>query len=841
MDSSDTPPPRPTEPERAVDPGLDTVAQQPENIGAGTPVSGPASDPDHDNIKSTPGAQPPEEGQGPSLREPHRVAAGMPALTQSLRFTMRETGLTRGLGTWLKVNKKDGFDCQSCAWPSPDEHRHVFEFCENGVKALASEATQKHIGPEFFRAHSVADLAKQSDYWLELQGRLVHPMVKQAGGTHYEPIAWEDAFALMARELNALPSPNAAAFYTSGRTSNEAAFLYQLFARQFGTNNLPDCSNMCHESSGAALNEAIGIGKGCVTLEDFEHADGIFIIAQNPGTNHPRMMTVLERAKRNGATIVALNPMPEPGLMQVVNPNPQEYDARHLLQFPFKMLFNIGTPITDLWLPVRINGDMAALRGIMKEMLAEEEKRPGSVFDRDFIANYTDGSEAFFEHLRATPWDAILRGSGLTREQIRAAAEIAMKCKRIICCWAMGLTQHKNAVATIQEVMNFLLLGGHIGRRGAGPCPVRGHSNVQGDRTMGIWERMNDQFMAKLGREFGFTPPMDHGTDTVETIKAMRRGDIRFFLGLGGNFLSATPDTEFTAKALQRCRLTAHVSTKLNRAHLITGEIALILPCLGRSEIDRQAGGEQFVTVEDSMGVINPSRGHLEPASEHLRSEPAIVAGLAVATLGARTTVDWKSLVANYDRIRDHIEHVIPGFENFNGRIRRDVFYLPNDARDLRKFNNGVGKARFILSEIEPHDLGPGEYLMMTIRSHDQFNTTIYGLNDRYRGVYNGRRVIFMNADDMTESGLQQGQFVDLTSHFEGETRVAKHFMVAPFNIPRRCTATYFPEANVLVSINDTADRSNTPVSKSVVITVRPSADSAEAMAEFQRNLAPSA
>jgi molybdopterin-dependent oxidoreductase alpha subunit len=844
MDETDTHlrrlPDPPHSDDQRHEPQLDTVAQKPGNMGKGAPVSGPHVDAHLDCRAPTTGAQPPEETKGPSLREPHRVAAGMQALTQSIKFTLRETGFKRGLGSWLRVNKKDGFDCQSCAWPSPDEHRHVFEFCENGVKALASEATRKHIGPEFFREHSIAELSTHSDNWLELQGRLVHPMVRQPGGTHYEPITWEDAFQLMARELNALPSPNAAAFYTSGRTSNEAAFCYQLFARQFGTNNLPDCSNMCHESSGAALNETIGIGKGCVTLEDFEKTDGIFILGQNPGTNHPRMLTALERAKEKGAKIVALNPMPEPGLMRVVNPNPQEYGLRHLLKFSIKMLFDVGTPLADLWLPVRINGDMAALEGIMKEMLAEEEKQPGIVFDREFIASSTVGSEKFLEHLRATSWDVILRGSGLTREQIRAAAEIAMKCKRIICCWAMGLTQHKNAVATIQEVMNFLLLGGHIGRPGAGPCPVRGHSNVQGDRTMGIWERMNDHFMTKLGREFAFAPPAEHGTDTVETIKAMRTGKIRFFLGLGGNFLAATPDTECTSKALQSCRVTAHVSTKLNRSHLITGEIALILPCLGRSEIDRQESGRQFVTVEDSMGVIDSSRGHLEPASEHLRSEPAIIAGLAQSTLGARTTVDWKGLVANYDRIRDHIDHVIDGFEKFNERIQKDIFYLPNEARDKRKFNNGIGKAKFIISEIDPHDLQPGEYLMMTVRSHDQFNTTIYGLNDRYRGVYNGRRVIFMNAKDVSESGLQQGQFVDLTSHYKGETRTAKHFMVAPFNIPRGCTATYFPEANVLVSINSTADRSNTPVSKSVVITIAPSADTAKAVSELRRDISES-
>ena len=658
-------------------------------------------------------------------------------------------------------------------------------------------------------------------------------MVKREGASHYQPIDWNDAFELMARELNALPTPNAATFYTSGRTSNEAAFLYQLFARQFGTNNLPDCSNMCHESSGVALKESIGIGKGCVRLEDFEWTDAIFIIGQNPGTNHPRMMTTLERAKKSGATIVAINPIRETGLISVVNPNPQEY--RNPLKFAAKMLLNRGTPLADLWLPVRINGDMAAMRGIMKEMLEEEDRRPGAALDRQFIDQYTTGFEEFAAHVCATPWDQILEISGLTREQIRTAAEIAMRAKRIICCWAMGLTQHKNAVATIQEVMNFLLLGGNIGKRGAGPCPVRGHSNVQGDRTMGIWERMTDAFRDKLGREFQFSPPRGHGTNTVETIKKMHEGEIQFFFAMGGNFLAAPPDTEYTAKALQKCRVTAHVSTKLNRAHLITGEIALILPCLGRSEIDRQESGEQFVTVEDSMGIINPSRGHGEPASQHLLSEPAIVAGLAKATLGSRSTVGWDGLVANYDRIRDRIERVVPGFENFNARIRKDVFYLPNDARDRRKFNNPEGKAKFSISQLTPPNLAPDQYLMTTVRSHDQFNTTIYGLDDRYRGVYNGRRVIFMNGDDIKAAGLRQGQLVDLTSYYKDETRTACHFMVAPMEIARRCTATYFPEANVLVSINNSADRSNTPVSKSLVISIAPSPDTAAAVNRILR------
>ncbi|HME89563.1 MAG TPA: FdhF/YdeP family oxidoreductase [Chthoniobacterales bacterium] len=775
--------------------------------------------------QSTAGAQPPEEEARPKLCAPDRVAAGMHAVFESLKFTARESGFARGFRDWVKINKKDGFDCQSCAWPSPDKDRHLFEVCETGVKALTSEATKKHIGPEFFREHSIAELREQTDHWLELQGRLIHPMVKRVGATHYEPIEWDEAFELMARELNALPMPKAAAFYTSGRTSNEAAFLYQLFARQFGTNNLPDCSNMCHESSGVALKESIGVGKGCVKLEDFEQTNAIFIIGQNPGTNHPRMMTTLERAKQNGATIVAINPIRETGFIAVVNPNPQEY--QNPFAFAGKMLFNRGTPLADLWLPVRVNGDMAAMRGIMKEMLEEEERQPGAVLDRQFFDQHTIGFEEFAAHVRATSWGQILEISGLTRGQIRAAAEIAIRSKRIICCWAMGLTQHRNAVATIQEVMNFLLLGGNVGKPGAGPCPVRGHSNVQGDRTMGIWERMTDVFREKLGREFQFRPPAEAGTNTVDTIKQMQEGQIRFFFAMGGNFLSATPDTEYTGKALHNCRLTAHVSTKLNRAHLITGEIALILPCLGRSEKDRQSTGEQFVTVEDSMGIINPSRGHAEPASKHLRSEPAIVAGLAKATLGTRSAVDWDGLVANYDRIRDHIEHVVAGFDNFNARIRKDVFYLPNDARDRRKFNNKEGKAKFIMSELTAHKLQPGQYLMTTVRSHDQFNTTIYGLHDRYRGVYNGRRVIFMNADDIKAAGLQRGQLVDLTSYYKDETRAARHFMVAPIEIARGCTAMYFPEANVLVSINNSAERSNTPVSKSLVISIAPSKDAA--------------
>jgi molybdopterin-dependent oxidoreductase alpha subunit len=805
---------------------IDTVAQKPTHLQSGAPLTPPAVRADFENEHPTPGAQPPFETDPANITERPGGAAGLPAIVATTRFAVGEMGLVRGVKTLLKVNQKSGFDCQSCAWPSPDEHRQVAEFCENGAKAVADEATTKRLTPDFFREHSLDELRRQSDHWLGQQGRLTHPMVKREGATHYEAITWDDAFRLIARELNALPTPNAAAFYTSGRTSNEAAFLYQLFVRQFGTNNLPDCSNMCHESSGEALNEVIGIGKGCVTLHDLEHTDAIFIIGQNPGTNHPRMLSSLQRAKAGhdgmpGAKIVSINPMPEIGSFRFKNPQ----DLKNPLRLP-GFLLGQGAELTDLWLPVRINGDVGVLKGIMKEMLAEEERNPGTVFDLDFIRDYTFGFDAFIADLRAASWDDILFSSGVSREQIRAAAEIAMQAKRIICCWAMGLTQHKNAVGTIQEIMNFLLLGGNIGRPGAGPCPVRGHSNVQGDRTMGIWERMNEKFMKKLGDEFHFHPPEDPGTDSVETIKEMHRGHIRVFIALGGNFLSATPDTEYTAKALGNCRLTAHVATKLNRSHLITGEIALILPCLGRSEIDCQATGEQFVTVEDSMGIINSSRGVLEPASEYLLSEPGIVAGMARATLGERSKVDWESLVADYNRIRDHIEHVIPGFERFNERIAKDVFYLPNDARDHRKFNNDIGRARFTLHPVPRNELEPGRYIMMTIRSHDQFNTHIYGLDDRYRGVFNGRRVIFMNEEDMKAAGLRQGELVDLTSHFgREEERTARHFQVVPYSLPRGCAATYFPEANVLVPINSVAERSNTPTSKFVIISVRAAAD----------------
>jgi molybdopterin-dependent oxidoreductase alpha subunit len=756
-------------------------------------------------------AQPPEEFTGGEIKSASEVSGGLPAVWSSLKHAAREMGLVRGTRTLLRVNQKDGFDCPGCAWPDPDGERSHVEFCENGAKAVAEEATTRRVTPDFFRKWSVADLSRKSDYWLGKQGRITQPFVLRRGATHYEPIEWGDAFKLIAGELNALSSPDEAAFYTSGRTSNEAAFLYQLFVRQFGTNNLPDCSNMCHESSGRALTETIGVGKGTVTLDDFELADCIFIIGQNPGTNHPRMLTTLRAAKRRGCRIVHINPLPEAGLARFKHP-----------QHPLDMLGG-GTQLSDLFLQVRVNGDVALLKGLMKEVLAEESRRPGEVIDRKFIEEKTHGFDEFARAIDETSWDELVEQSGIARELMVDAAKVYIESELTIVCWAMGLTQHKNAVANIQEIVNLLLLRGQLGRPGAGVCPVRGHSNVQGDRTMGIWERPADSFLDALAREFNFEPPRRHGLDTVETIRAMHDRRVKVFFALGGNFLSATPDTEFTAEALGRLRLSAHVSTKLNRAHLVTGEQALILPCLGRTERDLQTGGEQFVSVENSMGVVHSSRGSLEPASTHLLSEPVIVARLARATLGVRGAVEWERLVEDYDRVRDLIERVIPGFDEYNRRVREPGgFYLPNLARE-GVFKTSTERANFTVHELSRHDLAPGQFLMMTMRSHDQFNTTIYGLDDRYRGVYNERRVVFLNPLDIAEQGLSAGQVVDLTSHFEGEQRTARRFLVVPYSVPRKSAATYFPEANVLVPVRSVADKSNTPASKSVVISVRPS------------------
>jgi molybdopterin-dependent oxidoreductase alpha subunit len=760
---------------------------------------------------SIPNAQPPVESAPPEVKPIRKVAGGVTAAITAARHAFSEMGPVRGTRTLLLLNQKDGVDCPGCAWPEPDGERSHFEFCEEGAKHVADEATTKRVTPEFFKQWGVTELSSQSDHWLNKQGRLTHPMVLRTGSNHYEAIEWSDAFALLARDLNSLGSPDEAIFYTSGRTSNEAAFLYQLFVRQFGTNNLPDCSNMCHESSGTGMKETIGAGKGTVTLEDFDLADAIFVIGQNPGTNHPRMLTSLLHAKRRGCKIVHINPLPETGLTRFKHP--QEVWT----------WLGEGTKLADLFLQVRVNGDVALLKGIMKEVLDAEDRRPGQILDHEFINGYTSGFEEFKAALRKAHIGDILEQCGVTKVKIEDAGKIFIQSERVIFCWAMGLTQHKNAVANIQEIVNLMLLRGQVGKPGAGLCPVRGHSNVQGDRTMGIWEQPSEEFLDKLGAEFDFEPPRKHGFDTVHAIQAMHEGKAKIFFAMGGNFLSATPDTEYTAEALRRCRLTVHVSTKLNRAHLITGKQALILPCLGRTEVDAQADGLQFVSTENSMAVVETSRGRLQPASEHLLSEPEIVTSLAKAVLSNRSTVDWDHLIANYDRIRDHIERVVPGFEDYNERVRQPGgFYLPNPPRN-REFKTRDGRAHFTVHPLPQHDLKPGQFLMMTMRSHDQFNTTIYGLDDRYRGIRNGRRVVFLNPDDVRLAGLKDGQVVDLVSHFEGEERTARHFVVVPYSIPRRCAATYFPEANVLVPVRNFADKSHTPASKSVVISIRPS------------------
>ena len=753
-------------------------------------------------------AEPPMDNEAASLGQPSAVAGGIPAIVSTAKHALAEMGPVRAVRTLARLNQTDGFDCPGCAWPDPDERRSAVEFCENGAKHVASEATRKRIGKRFFKKWSVADLGSQSDLWLDKQGRLTQPMIRRQDKSHYEEISWPDAFSLIAKTLNGLASPDEAVFYTSGRTSNEAAFLYQLLARQFGTNNLPDCSNMCHESSGCALGETIGVGKGTVALNDFELADAIFIIGQNPGTNHPRMLSTLQRAAQRGCQIISINPLIETGNVRFNHPQ----DVLHLL--------GSGTALSTLYLQVRINGDVALIKGIMKEMLEQETRHPGRVLDRGFIDEHTEGYEAFAAALHNVSWDDIVRISGVRREEIRQASEVAMKSERMICCWAMGITQHKNAVANIQEIVNFALLRGQIGRPGAGLCPVRGHSNVQGDRTMGICERMPDAFLDRLASEFGFDPPRHHGHDTVASIHAMLRGDAKLFVGLGGNFLSAAPDTHQTARALSNCDLTVQISTKLNRGHLVTGKTALILPCLGRTEIDQQTSGPQVVTVENSMGIVHTSEGRLKPASKHLKSEVSIVCEMAAATLGSKSAVRWADLAASYDKIRDHIERVVPGFESFNTRVRKPGgFVLPNGARE-RRFQTKNGKAVFTVHPMPQHDLAPGQLMMMTIRSHDHFNTTVYGLSDRYRGIKKGRRVLFMNAEDLKERDMRSGDLVDITSHFGGELRVAKRFRLVEYNVPRGCAASYYPETNVLVHLESVADKSRTPTSKSIVISI---------------------
>ncbi|MBV1849431.1 FdhF/YdeP family oxidoreductase [Catellatospora tritici] len=740
-----------------------------------------------------------------TVRAPKDSAAGLPGVMHGLRAAGAQMGVRRSALTLLKMNQADGFDCPGCAWPEPlPAHRTHFEFCENGAKAVAEEATLRRITPAFFAEHAVADLAGRSDYWLGQQGRLTEPMVKRPGATHFTPVGWDEAFALAASHLRAI-EPDRALFYTSGRTSNEAAFLYQLMARAYGTNNLPDCSNMCHESSGVALNSTIGMGKGSVTLEDIHQAKLIAVVGQNPGTNHPRMLSALEIAKRNGARIISVNPLPEAGLMRFKNP--QQVGG----------LVGGGTSLSDLHLPIRVGGDLALFQAIGSLLLSW-----GAV-DESFVSSYTADFEAYAESVRELDWDLVATATSLTRDQIEAAARLFADSPATIVCWAMGLTQGRDSVATIREVVNVQLLRGMIGLPGAGLCPVRGHSNVQGDRTMGIWHEP-PSWLARLGDSLSLPMPSRRGYDTVEAIRAMRDGEASVFMALGGNFAAASPDTDVTEAALRSCALTVHVSTKLNRSHVVTADpqTVLILPCLGRTERDTQAAGDQFVTVEDSMSCVHASRGRLAPASPQLRSEVAIVSGLAEHLL-PDSTIPWQSYAQDYRSVRALIADTVPGFTDFEAKVREPGgFTLPHPPRDSRRFPTPDGRARFTANTLAVLTIPPGRLLLQTLRSHDQYNTTIYGLDDRYRGVKAGRRVVFVNPDDLRELDLADGTMVDLISEWADGERVAESFRVIAYPTARGCAATYFPEANVLVPLDSTAAESNTPTSKQVIVRLRP-------------------
>ncbi|MFE5702707.1 FdhF/YdeP family oxidoreductase [Rhodococcus koreensis] len=739
-------------------------------------------------------------------------AAGVPAVLVSLRRGLEQMGPVRTARTLMKLNQREGFDCPGCAWPETPGHRKHAEFCENGAKAVAEEATTRKVGPEFFAAHAVSDLLGRTEFWLGQQGRLTHPMVLLPGSSHYEPIGWDAAFAMIAGELRALASPHEAVFYTSGRTSNEAAFVYQLMIRAFGTNNLPDCSNMCHESSGSALVETIGIGKGSVSVPDLENADLILIAGQNPGTNHPRMLSTLEKAKANGAKVIAINPLPEAGLMRFKDP--QKVHG----------VVGDGVQIADEFLQIRIGGDQALFQGLGRLLLEAEDRNPGTVLDREFIDRHTAGFEECAAHLRKVDLGTVAAATGLTLAQIQQTADALISSKKTIICWAMGLTQQTHGVATIQDAVNLLLLQGMIGKPGAGVCPVRGHSNVQGDRTMGIWEKMPESFLAALDAEFGIRSPREHGLDAVDSIRAMRDGKASVFIGMGGNFVSATPDTETTEAALRGCALTVQVSTKLNRSHLVTGRTALILPSLGRTDKDVRSGKKQQVTVEDSMSMVHLSRGSLTPASDQLRSEVAIVCGIAQALFGPGHSVPWSEFTADYDRIRDSIARVVPGFEDFNRKVRQpDGFGLPHPPRDERRFVTDTGKANFTVNELCWLPVPQGKLILQTMRSHDQYNTTIYGLDDRYRGVKGGRRVLFIAPEDIAAFGYADGDRVDLVSEWttpDGTVRErrADDFRLVPYPTPRGNVAAYYPETNPLIPLDHVARTSNTPVSKAIMI-----------------------
>lgn len=747
----------------------------------------------------------PLENEPPDLNPPKNSAAGIPAVISTMKYGVRNMGVINSITKLSKVNDFHGFDCPGCAWPDPDSHRSFAEFCENGAKAVSDEATKSRADSDFWSKWSVSELSQKSDYWLNSQGRLTEPMILNPDSKHYQPISWNDAFDIIADNLLLLDNPDEAIFYTSGRTSNEAAFLWQLLARRFGTNNLPDCSNMCHESSGVALNESIGIGKGTVTLDDFNSADLIIVVGQNPGTNHPRMLTALRDARKKGASIISINPLIETGMKKFKHP-------QNLIE-----MLGFGSKIADKHLKVKINSDQALFRSLSKSLIES-----GNV-DEIFIDKYTNGYDDYRKVVLESDFSELSDITGIPLEEILDVGEKVSQSKSTIVCWAMGITQHKNSVSTIQEIVNFLLLGGNIGKKGAGVCPVRGHSNVQGDRTVGINHKPSPIFIDSLEKSTGIRSPEKHGFDSVEAVKAMEEGLGKVFLAMGGNFLSAMSDTNRTSTALSNCNLTVHISTKPNRSHLITGKTGLILPCLGRTEEDiSQIVGKQFVTVENSMGIVHSSTGTFKPASDKLISEPAIVSGIAGALESRleRSGIPWKNLSENYNLIRDLIENTIPGFEDYNVRIKsKSGFYLPNPPRDSRTFKTKNGLANFVSSDIT-YAKSLDKFMMMTIRSHDQYNTTIYGLDDRYRGIKNGRRVVLMNDKDIVNLGLSKGSMVDLSSEMKSGLVVSPNWFVVPYEIPEGNIATYFPESNILIPLDSVADRSNTPTSKSVPISI---------------------
>ncbi len=747
----------------------------------------------------------PLENEPPDLNPPKNSAAGIPAVISTMKYGVRNMGVINSITKLSKVNDFHGFDCPGCAWPDPDSHRSFAEFCENGAKAVSDEATKSRADSDFWSKWSVSELSQKSDYWLNSQGRLTEPMILNPDSKYYQPISWNDAFDIIADNLLLLDNPDEAIFYTSGRTSNEAAFLWQLLARRFGTNNLPDCSNMCHESSGVALNESIGIGKGTVTLDDFNSADLIIVVGQNPGTNHPRMLTALRDAKKKGASIISINPLIETGMKKFKHP-------QNLIE-----MLGFGSKIADKHLKVKINSDQALFRSLSKSLIES-----GNV-DEIFIDKYTNGYDDYRKVVLESDFSELSDITGIPLQEILDVGEKVSQSKSTIVCWAMGITQHKNSVSTIQEIVNFLLLGGNIGKKGAGVCPVRGHSNVQGDRTVGINHKPSPIFIDSLEKSTGIRSPEKHGFDSVEAVKAMEEGLGKVFLAMGGNFLSAMSDTNRTSTALSNCNLTVHISTKPNRSHLITGKTGLILPCLGRTEEDiSQIVGKQFVTVENSMGIVHSSTGTFKPASDKLISEPAIVSGIAGALESRleRSGIPWKNLSENYNLIRDLIENTIPGFEDYNVRIKsKSGFYLPNPPRDSRTFKTKNGLANFVSSDIT-YAKSLDKFMMMTIRSHDQYNTTIYGLDDRYRGIKNGRRVVLMNDKDIVNLGLSKGSMVDLSSEMKSGLVVSPNWFVVPYEIPEGNIATYFPESNILIPLDSVADRSNTPTSKSVPISI---------------------